>query len=75
MNEFYRELHGTALRSEALRKAQLTLMRGDVGIRNGTVYGPDSEIITHIPELLENGQWDFSHPFYWSAFTAIGNPW
>ena len=25
--------------------------------------------------LKESGRWDFSHPFYWSAFTMIGNPW
>ncbi|MFK8185780.1 MAG: CHAT domain-containing protein [Phormidesmis sp.] len=75
MNEFYSELHRTALRSEAVRQAQLTLMRGNIGINEGTIYGPNAETIAHIPELSESGQWDFSHPFYWSAFTAIGNPW
>ncbi|WP_275670287.1 MULTISPECIES: hypothetical protein [Okeania] len=26
-------------------------------------------------ELSEFGNEIFSHPYYWSAFTLIGNPW
>jgi len=27
------------------------------------------------PELAQLGDRDLSHPYYWSAFTMIGNPW
>ena len=75
MNEFYRGLRNTSLRSEAVRQAQLALLQGNVGIVDGNVHGSNFETISFIPELMESGRWDFSHPFYWSAFTTIGNPW
>ena len=75
MTQFYKHLTQVPIRSEALREAQIALIKGDVGIRNGTIYGADNETLTFISELEQSGSWDFSHPFYWSAFTMIGNPW
>ncbi|MFK8182835.1 MAG: CHAT domain-containing protein [Phormidesmis sp.] len=75
MSQFYAGLQQSPVRSEALRQAQITLISGEVGIDYGNIYGPNGESIVTIPELSESGQWDFSHPFYWSAFTMIGNPW
>ena len=75
MSQFYTQLRTEHLRAGALQQAQVSLIRGEVGIQDGVVYGPDAEILTTIPELAESGQWDFSHPAYWSAFTMIGNPW
>ena len=75
MSQFYTELRASSVRAGALRQAQLKMISGEVGIDYGEVYGPSGETIVSIPELEESGQWDFSHPFYWSAFTMIGNPW
>lgn len=75
MTQFYRQLGEDIIRSETLRRAQIAMLRGQVGISQGQVYGPDEEVLSVIPELAESGSWDFSHPFYWSAFTMIGNPW
>jgi len=75
MSQFYTGLKESPTRAEALRQAQRSMISGDMGIEYGDIYGPDGEIIVRIPELEESGQWDFSHPFYWSAFTMIGNPW
>ena len=75
MSQFYTELKQSSVRAEALRQAQMNLIRGDVGINDGFVYGPQGERIASLPRLAESGRWDFSHPFYWSAFTMIGNPW
>lgn len=75
MTQFYTQLSNASVRTEALREAQLRLINGEVGIDNGKLYGPNDEILTTIPELAESGRWDFSHPFYWSSFTMIGNPW
>ena len=75
MSQFYDQLRGASTRVEALRQAQIRLINGEIGIVNGSVYGPNDELIAILPQLAESGQWDFSHPFYWSAFTMIGNPW
>ena len=75
MTQFYQSLDAAPVRAEALRRAQLNMIKGDVGIRYGEIYGPGDQVLTTIPELAESGQWDFSHPFYWSPFTMIGSPW
>ena len=75
MTQFYQQLSAGKLRSDSLRQAQISMLQGEVSIVNGQVIGPDGEAIAMIPELAESGNWDFAHPFYWSAFTMIGNPW
>lgn len=75
MTQFYEQFANTPIRAEALREAQLAMVSGQVGIRNGQVYGPNNAVISTIPALADSGYWDFSHPFYWSAFTMIGSPW
>ncbi|WP_448272313.1 hypothetical protein [Nostoc sp. DSM 114160] len=27
------------------------------------------------PELRQIGDKEFAHPYYWSGFTLVGNPW
>ncbi|MEO0770651.1 MAG: CHAT domain-containing protein, partial [Cyanobacteria bacterium J06649_4] len=76
MSQFYAQLRTAPVKAEALRQAQISLLSGRVGIRDGVVYGSDgNETLAEIPELAASGSWRFSHPFYWSAFTMIGNPW
>lgn len=75
MAQFYRHLDQAPVRADALRQAQMSLIRGEVGINDGEVYGPEGELLAELPSLANSGRWDFSHPFYWSAFTMIGNPW
>ncbi|MEM9087888.1 MAG: CHAT domain-containing protein [Cyanobacteria bacterium P01_F01_bin.53] len=75
MTQFYDQFTNAPIRAEALREAQLAMVSGQVGIRNGQVYGPNNAVISTIPALADSGYWDFSHPFYWSAFTMIGSPW
>ena len=75
MSQFYDELRQAPVRSEALRQAQIRLIQGEVGIDSGVVYDAIGDEIAVLPSLAESGRWDFSHPFFWSAFTMIGNPW
>ncbi len=75
MSEFYSALNQPLTRSAALRQAQIAMLRGNVGISGGTVYGSEERPIGHLPSLDTSGSWDFSHPAYWSGFTMIGNPW
>lgn len=74
MAEFYRALKQPLTRNGALRQAQLAMLRGQVGMTDGTVYSRD-RTVGYLPSLSTSGSWDFSHPAYWSGFTMIGNPW
>ncbi|MEQ9549240.1 MAG: CHAT domain-containing protein [Coleofasciculus sp. G3-WIS-01] len=74
MTEFYRQLETAPIKSEALRQAQLGMIRGEVRLEEGKLLG-SGESITLPPELAQIGDKDLSHPYFWSAFTMIGSPW
>jgi CHAT domain-containing protein len=74
MTEFYRQLETAPIKSEALRQAQLAMIRGEVRLEEGKLLG-SGESITLPPELAQIGDKDLSHPYFWSAFTMIGSPW
>ena len=64
------------VKAEALRKAQLAMIKGEVRISGGKLFvGDGDETIPLPPELGNLGDRGFSHPYYWSGFTMIGNPW
>ena len=74
MSEFYGQLAQTPLRFEALRQAQMAMLRGETRLEQQQLQTERGEI--DLPEewdLPESA--DFSHPFYWSGFTLVGNPW
>ncbi len=75
MTQFYQQLPTAITRSEALRQAQIALLNGDIGISNGQLYDAHDNVLAVLPALEQSGSWNFSHPFYWSAFTMIGSPW
>ena len=74
MTEFYQHLQKTPLKAEALRQAQVKMLKGEVGLKMGELKGTRGGLSLP-PELAEFGDEIFSHPYYWSAFTVIGNPW
>ena len=74
MTEFYEHLQKTPLKAEALRQAQVAMLKGKVGMNKGELNGTRGELQLPL-ELAEFGDETFSHPYYWSAFTLIGNPW
>jgi CHAT domain-containing protein len=76
MTEFYRQLDRAPIKAEALRRAQLAMLRGEVRIENGRLVGTGESGQLPLPEEIANrGDRTLSHPYYWSAFTTIGNPW
>jgi len=74
MSEFHGQLSQQPLRFEALRQAQLALSRGETRLAQQQLQTGKGDIALpedwSLPEAA-----DFSHPFYWSGFTLVGNPW
>ncbi|WP_413160311.1 CHAT domain-containing protein [Capilliphycus salinus ALCB114379] len=74
MADFYQKLTQAPIKAEALRQAQIALIRGEVRIEGSRLILPDREI--PLPEKLVNANIEtFSQPHFWAAFTIIGSPW
>ncbi|MEO0430702.1 MAG: CHAT domain-containing protein [Cyanobacteria bacterium J06656_5] len=76
MIEFYEQLQGNQpiIKAEALRQAQLAMIRGDIAVDGDRLKLPNGS--RQLPlELAEDTGQDFSHPYYWAAFSLIGSPW
>ncbi len=74
MIEFYENLQKIPLKAEALRQVQIAMLTGKVKLKSGKLQGYRGDL--PLPsELAKLADESFSHPFYWSAFTMIGNPW
>ena len=74
MTSFYEYLKRAPIKAEALRKAQLAMLKGEVKLQGGQLITPDGNIPLP-PELSKLGDKTLTHPYYWSAFTMIGSPW
>ncbi len=74
MSQFYRSLKEVPIKSEALRQAQISMIRGQVQLPEGQAIDRHGQV-SLVPELNEmGGAQDFSHPYYWAGFTLIGSP-
>jgi CHAT domain-containing protein len=74
MTEFYRHLSQLPIKTEALRQAQLAMIRGKVRIENNQLYN-SGKSISLPPEVSAFENKNLSHPYYWAAFTLVGEPW
>lgn len=74
MTELYHNLNRVSLKADALRQAQLAMLRQDVRIESSRLIHSQGAIDLP-PELSDIGDYPLSHPYYWSGFTAIGSPW
>jgi len=75
---FYRHLLDASapVKAEALKRAQRAMIEGKVYLMDGKLYFTDSREVIDLPKEWEDYKnQDFSHPFYWSPFTIVGNPW
>jgi filamentous hemagglutinin family protein len=75
MVEFYENLKSTPIKAEALRQAQLAMLRGEVQIEGALLLGSTRQLSLsspYIPRAIGN---DFSHPYFWAGFTMVGSPW
>jgi CHAT domain-containing protein len=74
MTQFYEQLKQAPIKAEALRQAQLAMIKGEVRFEGGNLTTSRSRVPLP-PELANLGSKDLSHPYFWSAFTLVGNPW
>ena len=74
MSAFYQELRSANIKAEALRFAQIAMISGKVRIERGKLLTESGEFpLSAGLNRVENTL--FSHPYYWSGFTLVGNPW
>ncbi|MEM1426045.1 MAG: CHAT domain-containing protein, partial [Cyanobacteria bacterium P01_H01_bin.130] len=63
-------------KSEALQRAQLAMMRGEATVKDGALILDGGSLVVPLPpDLQGRSAAGLQHPYYWSAFTAIGSPW
>ncbi len=76
MSEFYAQLKTSTTKAQALQKAQIQMIRGQIKIENGQLIVPSLAAPIPLPESLQDVEDEvMNHPYFWSAFTLIGAPW
>jgi filamentous hemagglutinin family protein len=71
MSKFYQELKTAPIKAEALRRTQVAMINQHVHLETGKLI-TDHQTFT-LPSDIE--AIDLTHPFFWSPYTIIGNPW
>ncbi|MBD1934572.1 MULTISPECIES: CHAT domain-containing protein [Cyanophyceae] len=74
MTDFYQELKTAPIKAEALRRAQVAMLKGEVRLEGGHLHTAAGKIPLG-SELTKLEGKQLQHPYFWSAFTMIGNPW
>ncbi|NJR24471.1 MAG: CHAT domain-containing protein [Richelia sp. CSU_2_1] len=82
MGEFYHQLKTAPIKAEALRQAQIAMIKGQVRIEGGVLRGPfvaakrgGQNSQQALPQTVGAGDRNLVHPYFWAAFTMIGSPW
>ncbi|MBP0021731.1 MAG: CHAT domain-containing protein [Cyanobacteria bacterium SBLK] len=74
MSEFYQQLKETSTKAEALRQAQIAMIRGEVRLEDGELLNSATRVA--VPSSIAMaGTADFSHPYHWAAYSLVGSPW
>ncbi|MGB2923952.1 MAG: CHAT domain-containing protein [Limnothrix sp.] len=77
MQDFYNYLQTQSTKSEALRQAQLSMLKGELKIVDGQLRSTSgTRAVLKVADSMANFNPDqLTHPYYWSAFTLVGQPW
>jgi CHAT domain-containing protein len=73
MTQFYEKLKANPIKSEALRQAQIAMLKQQVSLKDNSIIRGSDSLTQQMVLNLDNQE--LSHPYYWSGFTLIGNPW
>jgi CHAT domain-containing protein len=76
MTRFYRELLKPGVtKAEALRRAQLSLLQGEIVAEESQVRGGVGVTQATEPETVvaSRAASEFSHPYYWAPFVLVGD--
>jgi CHAT domain-containing protein len=74
-SQFYAALRVTPIKAAALRQAQIKLLRRQIIVNDGKILGLSQNLRLTLPDGVRVSDPDFQHPYYWAAFTLVGNPW
>lgn len=74
MVSFYQQLKTAPIKAEALQQTQLAMLRRQLHMQSAPVQRAieKAPLSADLQDAIES---DLSHPYYWAAFTMIGNPW
>jgi filamentous hemagglutinin family protein len=75
VSQFYQILRSANIKAEPLRQAQLGMLRGKIVPNGNKISGLFNGIEIPVVESAQVNDRTFRHPYYWAAFTVIGNPW
>ncbi|WP_421655239.1 CHAT domain-containing protein [Leptothermofonsia sp. ETS-13] len=75
MTEFYRQLQTAPIKAEALRQAQIAMLKGEVQIDGDQLRGSRGGGLVLPATLVVGSKRTLNHPYYWASFTLIGSPW
>ncbi|MFN6478929.1 CHAT domain-containing protein [Nostoc sp. DedQUE07] len=73
MTKFYENLKTTPIKAEALRQAQVAMLKGQIYVKDGQVQGLGG--VGNLPLPADSADESLMHPYYWAGFTMVGNPW
>ena len=72
MSQFYENYTNMPLKAEALRQAQISLLKKEVYMEDDFIILANGKRIP-VPDNLKGQNVDLSDPFIWAAFQLIGN--
>jgi CHAT domain-containing protein len=75
MTLFYHQFKAQRTKTEALHQAQLAMLKGNYQVVNDQLILENQASFSISPAIAEVFKKDLRHPYYWSGFTLIGNPW
>ncbi|NJO21470.1 MAG: CHAT domain-containing protein, partial [Spirulinaceae cyanobacterium RM2_2_10] len=73
MSEFYRQLPLAPTKAEALRRAQVQLLRGAVRFEGDRLQLSRGSVA--LPDNLSRSSETLNRPFFWAGFVLISSPW